>query len=146
MKRKLPQGASIWTFLNALVEHIIKPAKIEVAQLKNGLLPRRGPKKTTVRIAFAIECAEERLTNGTFTTMQFLSAVSHLYAKMKMTEIERARYLIHLEEIAGVEAQAELNRLKSDRLTLALDEAIRMEAVCKVISKSFLRVIVISFL
>ena len=63
-----------------------------------------------------------------------------------MTEIERARYLIHLEEIAGVEAQAELNRLKSDRLTLALDEAIRMEAVCKVISKSFLRVIVISFL
>ena len=132
MQQKLPQGASIWTFLNALVEHIIKPARFEVAQLRNGLLPRRGPKKTTLKIALAIECAEEKLRNGTYNAMQFLTSVSHLYSNMKMTEMEKERHLNHLEEVAGVEAQAEINRIEADQIGLYQDEAIRLEAACKV--------------
>ena len=132
MKRKLPQGANIWNFLSALVEHIIIPARIEVAQLRNGLLPRRGPKKITLKVALAIQCAEEKLSNQSITTMQFLSSVSHLYSNMKMTVIEKERYLNHLKEIEGVEEQAEINRLEADRITFEEDEAMDIELVCKV--------------
>jgi hypothetical protein len=40
VKRKLTQGSNIWNFLSALIENIIEPAKVEVAQLRNGLVPR----------------------------------------------------------------------------------------------------------
>ena len=131
MKKKLPQGANIWNFLNALVEHIIIPAGIEVAQLRNGLAPKRGPKKTTIKIALGIKCAEKKLTEGTFTTMQFLRSVSYLYANMKMTPGEKDMYLNHLDEIASVEEQMQINIQESERINLAQD-GIQMESVCKV--------------
>ena len=51
---------------------------------------------------------------------------------MKMTMIEKERYLNHLKEIEGVEEQAEINRLEADRITFEEDEAMDIELVCKV--------------
>ena len=89
--------------MSALVEHIIEPAKAEVAQLRNGLVPRRGPKRCTISNWKAIQHAEEKLLSGNYSPMQFLKRMSHLYSKLQLTQEEREQYAEHLEYIAELE-------------------------------------------
>ncbi len=48
MKKKIQAGQTIWTFLNALSEHVITPTTFEIRQLDNNKQPRRAKSKATL--------------------------------------------------------------------------------------------------
>jgi hypothetical protein len=66
---------NIWKFVRVL-NNMIADSQNDIARLNNGLELTRPRKLETVKILRRRNCCKERLTNGTYTPLQFLFAVS----------------------------------------------------------------------
>ena len=89
MKKKINPNQTIWTFLNALSEHVITPTIIEIQQLDNNKQPRRAKSKATLLNQRIIKNAEDKLTAKIITPIQFLEQMSHHFSTVDMTPEER---------------------------------------------------------
>ncbi len=89
MALKFETGTTIWPFLTSLQDHIINTTHTEILQLDNNKQPRRGKSKATLLNQRVIKIAENKLSSGTITPIEFLEQMSHHFTVVDLTSEER---------------------------------------------------------
>jgi len=109
MKKKIQTGQTIWTFLNALSEHVITPTIFEILQLDNNKQPRRAKSKATLLNQRVIKNAEDNLAAEIITPIQFLDQMSHHFSAIDMTTEERLALEQQLVEEEALLAEMDIS-------------------------------------
>ncbi len=89
MATKFETGTKIWPFLTSLQDHVVNPTLTEILQLDNNKQPRRGKSKATLLNQRVIKIAEDKLSSGIITPIQFLEQMSHHFTAVDLTAEER---------------------------------------------------------
>jgi hypothetical protein len=89
MALKFERGTTIWPFLTSLQDHVINPTLTEILQLDNNKQPRRGKSKATLLNQKVIKIAEDKLSSGIITPIEFLEQMSHHFSVVDLTPEER---------------------------------------------------------
>jgi hypothetical protein len=134
MKKKIQAGQTIWTFLNALSEHVITPTTFEIRQLDNNKQPRRAKSKATLLNQRIIKIAEDKLAAEIITPIQFLDQMSHHFSSIDITPEERValeqRVVDEEALLAEMDAPEELEENQNEEAEIANAQDPKLCKIC----------------